>query len=147
MSYVDKSLLPDEQVTYRTRLHKIIFVWPAVIALLAVVFLIIGSWLAGLGVMLLVAATIGELGIWVRYATSEFAVTNKRVIIKVGLISRRTLEMMLSKIEAVAVDQGIGGRIFGYGTITVTGTGGTNEPFKQIAGPLEFRRAVQAATV
>jgi uncharacterized membrane protein YdbT with pleckstrin-like domain len=147
MSYVDKSLLPDERVTYRTHLHKIIFVWPAVVALFAVTLLLVGSWLAGVGTLLLVAAIISELGIWVRYTTSEFAVTNRRVIIKVGLLSRRTLEMMLSKIEAVAVDQGIGGRIFGYGTITVTGTGGTNEPFKQIAGPLEFRRAVQAATV
>jgi uncharacterized membrane protein YdbT with pleckstrin-like domain len=145
MSYVDKSLLPGEQVTYRTHLHKIVFVWPAVLLLLSIV-VFVGSSLTGLGVLLLLAALIGGLAIWVRYTTSEFAVTNKRVIIKVGLISRRTLEMLLSKIEAVAVDQGIGGRIFDYGTITVTGTGGTNEAFRQIAGPLEFRRAVQAAT-
>jgi uncharacterized membrane protein YdbT with pleckstrin-like domain len=146
MSYVDKSLLPGEQVTYRTHLHKIVFAWPAVLVLLSIV-VFVGSSLTGLGVLLLLAALISGLGIWVRYTTSEFAVTNKRVIIKVGLISRRTLEMLLSKIEAVAVDQGIGGRVFDYGTITVTGTGGTNEPFRQIAGPLEFRRAVQAATV
>jgi len=144
MSYVDKSLLPGEQVTYRTRLHKIMFFWPVVLALLAAP-LAIGSLPAGAAFLFAAIALWG--GIYLRYVSSEFAVTNKRVIIKVGLIQRRTLEMLLSKVEAISVEQGIVGRIFGYGTIVVTGTGGTNEPFSQIADPLEFRRAVQAATV
>ncbi|HEX9400869.1 MAG TPA: PH domain-containing protein [Anaeromyxobacter sp.] len=79
-------------------------------------------------------------------ATSEFAVTNRRVIIKVGLISRRTVELKLEKIESIGVDQSIPGRIFGYGTIVVKGTGGTNEPFRGIARPLEFRKAVNEAS-
>jgi len=65
-------------------------------------------------------------------ASSEFAITNKRVIIKVGLISRKTLEMNLSKIESVNVDQSILGRILRYGTLTVIGTGGTRETFTTI---------------
>lgn len=75
--------------------------------------------------------------------TSEFAITNKRIIIKVGLISRRTLEMNLNKIESVNVDQGILGRILGYGTIVVIGTGGTREPFASISNPIEFRKRFQ----
>ena len=77
-----------------------------------------------------------------RYA-DEFAVTNKRVIVKTGLISRRTLEMNLSKIESVNVDQSIMGRILGYGTITIIGTGGTRESFPKIANPLLFRKKFQ----
>ena len=77
-----------------------------------------------------------------RYA-DEFAVTNKRVIVKTGLISRRTLEMNLSKIESVNVDQSIMGRILGYGTITIIGTGGTRESFPKIAEPLLFRKKFQ----
>src|SRR5260221_134503 len=76
-------------------------------------------------------------------AFSEFAITNRRVIIKVGFISRKTLEMNLSKIESVNVDQGIWGRMLGYGTITIIGTGGTKETFGNISGPLEFRRQFQ----
>ena len=76
-------------------------------------------------------------------AASEFAITNKRIIIKVGLISRHTLEMNLSKVESVIVDQGIWGRIIGYGSITVIGTGGTNEPFTHIANSMEFRKQFQ----
>src|SRR5206468_8290780 len=82
---------------------------------------------------------------FVIYRTSEFAVTNKRVMIKVGWIRHRTMETMLSKVEAIGVEQSIMGRMLNFGSITVTGTGGTKEPFRKIARPLEFRRQVQAA--
>jgi hypothetical protein len=55
--------------------------------------------------------------------------------------------LLLPKVEAIQVDQGILGRIFNYGTITIVGTGGTKEPFRGIAKPLEFRRQVQGATI
>lgn len=80
---------------------------------------------------------------FIRRATSEYAITNKRVIIKVGLISRRTLEMNLSKIESVNVNQSILARLLGYGSIVVIGTGGTRETFHNIAEPLMFRRKFQ----
>jgi hypothetical protein len=50
---------------------------------------------------------------------------------------------MLGKVEGIGVEQGFIGRLLGFGTITVTGTGGTKEPFPNIARPLEFRRQVQ----
>ncbi len=77
-----------------------------------------------------------------RYA-DEFAVTNKRVMIKTGLINRKTFEMNHSKIESVNVDQGILGRILGYGTIRIVGSGGTKEILPNIRKPLEFRRKFQ----
>ena len=75
--------------------------------------------------------------------TSEFAVTNKRVLIKTGLIRRHSLETLLSKIESIGVDQSILGRILGFGTIVISGTGGSKEPFHRIADPMMFRRRVQ----
>lgn len=66
--------------------------------------------------------------------------SNKRVIIKLGLISIHTLEMNLSKVESITVDQNPLARILGYGSITVIGTGGTRELFHNIADPMEFRR-------
>ena len=143
MSYVDSNLLPDEQVTFRTRLHPIVFAAPAALVLLSLLF-----WrsLPGLGgLLILIALGLGAVR-WVDLATSEFAVTNKRVVIKVGFLRRRTLELQLQKVETVAVNQGIGGRLFGYGNIIVTGTGGTKELFKRVAAPLDLRRAVQAGS-
>ena len=77
--------------------------------------------------------------------TSEFAITNRRVIIKVGLFRRRTLEMNLSKIESILVNQSIFGRIFRFGDIVVVGSGGTREPFASISAPIKFRKAYQSA--
>lgn len=117
-TYVQSSLVSGEQVVYETKLHWIIFV-----SLKAIFTLFIAPLIA--------------------LKTSEFAITNKRIIIKVGLISRRTLEMNLSKIESVNVNQGILGRMLGYGTIVVVGTGGTKEPFAGIIDPMTFRKKFQ----
>ncbi|HEY4881561.1 MAG TPA: PH domain-containing protein [Steroidobacteraceae bacterium] len=142
MSYVDKSLIPGEEVAFRTRLHVVIFVVPLLLLAIAIT-LFAYSYASAAEIVLLIAIVWG-LAKYIDYATSEFAVTNKRVIIKVGVLRRRTVEMLNSKVEAVAVNQGILGRILGYGNIIVTGTGGTNEAFNGISSPLEFRRAVQA---
>ena len=121
MSYVEKNLMAGEQVVYRAELHWIVF-----LTLKAILTLFILP--------------------WIQRATSEFAVTNRRVIIKVGLVSRRTVEMNLEKVESIGVDQSIVGRILDYGSIEVVGTGGTREPFRAIRDPLGFRRAVTEAT-
>ncbi len=144
MSYVEKNLLPNEQVTYWAKLHWIIFTTPVLVLVVAIAICLLGAnWIvcavfAGIGLILFLPP-------WMRSASSEFAVTNKRVLIKVGFISRHSLELLLRQVEGVGVDQTLLGRIFGYGTITVIGTGGTKETYAMISNPLEFRRQVQGA--
>lgn len=140
MGYVEKNLLPEEEVLYRARLHLIIFLGPALCALLGLVAFAASKKLAAL---LLIVAALFALDRYIRLVTSEFAVTNRRVLIKTGLIQRHTLELLLTKVETIGVNQDIFGRVFNYGTIVVTGTGGTQELFPGIARPLEFRKAVQ----
>ncbi len=149
MSYVENNLLPNEQVTYWAKLHWIIYVWPMIILIGAVAAAVgfgalglHGGWIAS--AVLAVIALLAFLPPWIDSLSSEFAVTNKRVLIKIGLIRRHSLELLLQKVEGIGVDQTLAGRILGYGTITVTGTGGTRESFRRIARPLEFRRQVQA---
>ncbi len=77
----------------------------------------------------------------------EFVITNKRVIVKKGLIAIWTLEMNLQKIETVNVEQSIPGRIFGYGCLTLIGTGGTKEKFYCIKDPISFRKAFMEADI
>jgi uncharacterized membrane protein YdbT with pleckstrin-like domain len=74
--------------------------------------------------------------------TTEFAVTNRRLIAKTGLIRRQTLEILLSKVESVSVDQNILGRVLNFGTVTVTGTGGTSESFLAIVDPINVRNKI-----
>jgi hypothetical protein len=87
------------------------------------------------------------VGPLLRYMSADFAVTDKRVLAKFGLVRRHSLETLLSKVEAISVDQDVPGRLFGYGTITIIGTGGTQEVLPMIAAPLEFRRQVQTQIV
>ncbi len=95
------------------------------------------------GVVLAAAAIITfSYGVAKRNAT-EMAVTNRRVLIKTGMTSRRTLDLMLSRVESIGVEETAAGRMLGYGSVVVRGTGGTPEPFLMIAHPQEFRRAVQ----
>jgi uncharacterized membrane protein YdbT with pleckstrin-like domain len=152
MGYVERNLLPEEQVLYSTRLHWLVYAMPIAIMLVGVaVFValtrevdpktaaIAGAIPFALGVAIWLAR-------WIRVRASEFAVTSKRVVVKLGVVRRRTLELLLRQVEAIEVEQTFMGRILGYGTITIVGTGGTKEPFHRIAGPLEFRRQVQSAS-
>lgn len=75
--------------------------------------------------------------------SSEFVITTRRVVIKTGLVSRRTVELNLLHVESVNVDQGILGRLLDFGTVTIVGSGGTREVFAYIEHPLAFRRAYQ----
>src|SRR5262249_36874097 len=89
-----------------------------------------------------ISGTLFLVGFLKRKAT-EMAVTNKRVIVKTGIAERRTVEILLSRIESVAVDEPALGRLLGYGTVIVRGTGGTPETFEKIYHPLEFREQVK----
>ena len=97
------------------------------------------------GLALLFAALLIGGGIIRRLAT-EVGVSNRRVLIKTGLFSRRSIEVLLPRVESIGVEEPLMGRILGYGTVVVRGTGGTAETFDQIAHPNELRRQVQLQT-
>ena len=140
MSYVEANLMNGEQVVYQTSLHWLMYFWPIVLAVVGLsLFLVVPA--LGLGVL----ALAGLLGVvvFITVHNAEFAVTNKRVIMKTGWLNRRSLELLLSKIESIAVDQGFAGKLWGYGTIVLSGTGDSHEPFQNIADPFEFRKQVQ----
>jgi uncharacterized membrane protein YdbT with pleckstrin-like domain len=144
MSYIEKNLMNGESIVYRTHLHWVIFIWPVICVLIAIPLFITGNEIALVaGALFALIAIITGLNSFITYKTSEFGVTNRRVIVKIGFIRRNSIEVMLNKVEGIQVDQGITGRIFRYGSITVTGTGGTKEPYHRIHAPLEFRKRVQ----
>jgi uncharacterized membrane protein YdbT with pleckstrin-like domain len=149
MSYVDKHLLPNETITYKTTLHWKVYVWPVLLSALVCAPLLVLALRSehkplaaapALAIVVLLGAA------FIRRSSSEYAVTNKRVIVKVGVMQTRSVELLLGKVEGITVTQGLMGKVFGYGEIVITGSGGTKEPFDGIQAPFDFRRAVQAAT-
>ena len=141
MSYIDENLLPDEHVVYRAALHWIIFARTILVLVAGLVLVFVpGAVPAGLVVLLVGAVML--VPPFVSYRTTELGVTNKRVIVKTGLVQRRTLELLLRQVEAISVDQSLVGRMFGFGSITITGTGGVREIFHRVRHPLELRRRI-----
>lgn len=82
---------------------------------------------------------IGFLERWL----TEMTVTNQRIVLKTGLLSQKSVELLLSQAERIGVHKSPVGRILGYGSVVIHGTGGTPERFNTVAHPLEFRRQVQ----
>lgn len=140
MGYVTENLMAGEQVVYQTRLHWIVYTATALFVFFALVMF---TFSATVGTLLLVVAGLTAVNAAISRSTSEFAVTNRRLIVKVGLIQRRSLDLNLAKVETINVDQDIFGRLLDFGSITIIGTGGTREPFKNIADPMTFRLHVQ----
>lgn len=158
MRYIQSNLLQNEKLIYSTGPHWIIFTsgcgmlalslfaWLFLPLLTSMAYFSIIFGFTVRGIAFIICFVIGAYWLitaYIYYTTSEYGVTDKRVIIKVGWIQRASLELMLDKVEGVLVDQTIAGRIFNYGMITIIGTGGTKDSFPFIPNPLEFRKAVQ----
>lgn len=133
--YVDSAMLPGEHLVSEARPHWAIFVGPALVILL-------GFLLPDLRGFLL---TVGFVWAGFRllvYLTTEMALTNKRVIAKSGIIRRNVIDVSNTKIEGVTYHQGIIGRIFGYGSVLVRGTGVGQVPVPFISQPESFKHEV-----
>lgn len=163
--YIQSILMPKERVLATAKIHWVIYITPAIFTFLAIITTIasfagisslsskssptdstmatllvstwccIPFWLMGL---------IGFIVAFLRYKTTEFALTDKRVIGKYGIIRRNSLELVLGKVESIRVNQDIGGRILDYGTVIVTGSGGTHQLFPYIAAPMEMKKTINA---
>jgi uncharacterized membrane protein YdbT with pleckstrin-like domain len=153
VGYVERHLLAGERVVYKTRLHWARFLKPALVVLGGIALTVVlrrvqdppWLWMIGAGVTLVGLGW--GLVHYVELMTSEFAVTSSRLILKVGLISRYTTELLLAKVETIGVQQGLMGRLLGYGDLIVTGTGGAREVFRRVRDPIGFRNHVQQATL
>ena len=142
MGYIDNNLMPGEKILYTTNLHWIVYGWTFFWIFLAVFFGIKGAENAPIAAIFFLLAAITGISAIINQATSEFGLTDKRVIMKTGFIRRNSIEVLLSKTEGIQVNQGILGRMFGYGSLIISGTGGMKDPFHKIKSPLEFRTNV-----
>lgn len=153
MGYVERHLLEGERVVYKTRLHWILFLRPALVMVAGIALAVVlrpvqdPPWIWMIGAAVVAIGVAWGLVHYVELMTSEFAVTSSRLILKVGLISRYTTELLLTKVETIGVQQGLIGRMLGYGDLTVTGTGGAREVFRRVRDPIGFRNHVQQASL
>ncbi|HEY5008521.1 MAG TPA: PH domain-containing protein [Caulobacteraceae bacterium] len=155
MSYLDKVLQPGEVVLVKARPHWIVLLGPLVLLALAAVLAIgtavvlsgspaLGGYaVAGLVALIALFLLAGRM---ITRATTEFCVTDHRIIVKRGVLSLHTVELNVDKVESVDVDQSLLGRMFGYGEVTIHGVGARWDPIPLISDPLGFRNAITAHT-
>jgi uncharacterized membrane protein YdbT with pleckstrin-like domain len=126
MSYIQDSLGANERVVKEASFH----------------------WSYTLGAVLLALTVIGlvvAIPMLIRKATTEIGITTHRFIMKTGLFSLHTQEMAIHNIEGVKVDQGLFGRILGFGRLRIEGTGVDAIELPTIADPVGFRAAIETA--
>ena len=130
MGYIQDSLSNGEQVQALFKLH-----WFSKVPMIILIVLALPT----LGITLIPA--IWE---WLKLRSIEQGVTNKRVILKKGIVSRQTEEMKISSIETVEIIQSVTGRIFGCGTVKVTGRGISDLQFKNMDDPMDVKRKIES---
>jgi uncharacterized membrane protein YdbT with pleckstrin-like domain len=156
VSYFDKVLQPGERVLIRGRLHWVIYL-PAYLAFAAALIIAVATYVAlkdpntalagyGLAGLVLVYGIVVFIGRMIRRMSTEFGVTDHRIIVKRGLVSLHTIEMSVDKVESVDVDQSILGRMLGYGAVTIHGVGARWDPLPGMADPIGFRNAITTRT-
>jgi uncharacterized membrane protein YdbT with pleckstrin-like domain len=150
MSYIDETLHEGERVIDRTHRHWIDLLGPAlfVVVVAAGAAVAIPASPAPLAWLCLAAIAVVVLNLGLKYLlmkTTEFVVTNDRIIFKTGWLSRRTTEMTVANVESIDVIQSIPGRILGYGTVLIRGTGSSWEPMQRIARVIAFKMAASEA--
>jgi uncharacterized membrane protein YdbT with pleckstrin-like domain len=160
MAYYTKVLQADEVVRYQGRLHWIVYRKAISLCIFATVATTVGIVILNRGqiandddqsilwfvasMCLFLIAFISFLPAWFKRVTTEIIVTDKRIIHKSGWISLQTEEMNLSKVETVDVNQAMLGRVLGFGTILLRGTGSSWEPLGGVATPIALRKAIVA---
>ena len=125
MSYIEDTISDDETIVYVVKFHWIY----TFVAFLYLIFL--GIFIIGIIVFLKMI-----INKW----TTERALTNTRYIQKTGWVARNTEEISINKIEEVDLKQSIPGRIFDYGSVSISGTGSGNILLKSIDSPLIFQK-------
>ena len=165
MSWTEKNLMKDESIIYQTKLHWFIFFRGIYFLFISVLLLVGGKYLKTMkpislgkqqyplesyskyiviaAFVLMAFTLIYECIVFLRLKTSEFVITTLRIILKVGILSTKTQEILLKKVETISIHQGLWGRIFNFGTVRVSGTGGGISAFAFIRSPKEFRENVQ----
>ena len=144
MSYIDKNLLPGERILFRTKKHLILFFFPVVLLIFSMYavsymqanpILIHIQWAPWL-VTLLFWAHVG-----LEYMTSEYAVTDKRIMMREGFFYRHANEMRLTAVSQVNVDQSLLGQMLNYGTVSINAFGAF-DAFPLIDKPFLFQKYV-----
>ena len=148
MNCIEKSFTIGEEIKGQGHIHKAIYIQPLVLLVFSIIFYAYGTsniidrpWAVLIGMIGIPIGLLGFIFKYLQLKTTRFIVTNKRVIIKTGIIKRNLLELNLKKAEAIGYQESLMGRLLGYGTLIVT-TGGATNTYHYLSDPLHFKQII-----
>jgi DNA-directed RNA polymerase subunit RPC12/RpoP len=147
--FIEGNLAPGENIVYIAHVHPATWLVPLCVLLgLFVLFALLSLAnrqiaLLYIGLLFLVSAVVATLYELLVIAFTEFVVTDRRIVAKTGILYRNLIEILRGKVESIEVNQNLFGMMFGYGTVTISGTGSGKTAFSGIAAPFECRIAVE----
>lgn len=161
-SYVKRAMQPNEKIVFAAQLHWIIYRMGIVITAMGALFgtyagpaaqYILGDKYAAMvetpiryiALGLIALGAFQLIATFIRQISTELVITDQRVIAKHGFIATTSYELMMTKVEGATIEQSVMGRILGYGTLMVKGTGGGISPIDHVADPYKFHSFLMSA--
>lgn len=133
----------DSNVVYQARLHWILFFWPALLLCFAVIIGLRVAQLHNVALFLALFAVAWGGMVWVTYRFSSLTIKKKQVILCTGFLVRQTIDIPLNKVESIDIRQSLTGSLLHYGSLVITGTGGTRQFVNYLNKPLTCRRYIE----
>jgi uncharacterized membrane protein YdbT with pleckstrin-like domain len=152
---VPQYLLPGENLVVTVHRHWIVLAQSLLLPVLAVVVVVAATLVLPLSpdvrvlVLLIGLAAAGLWTIvgWVRWASTSLTVTDHRVVMETGILSRESKVIPLDRVQDVSTRQSLAGRLFGYGTVEIDAAGPTgSELLDHVPNPHELRDQVFAVS-
>lgn len=144
MAYIDKNLFADETILFRTKKSFIIFLSPLCWTIAAIIcFFNSNPYVVKIAFVPALAAIFFWLNQIIQYVFSDFAITNKRILMREGFLYRHTNDTRLTTIANVTVNQSLLGQFLKYGTVFINTFGGEADPFTEIDNPFAFQKILQ----
>ncbi len=135
--------MADSDVIYQAKLHWVVFLWPVVLACIAMLIGIKFYLLKEVALFLVLFSILWAVMMWIKYHFSSVTIKKKQVILCTGMLTRQTIDIPITKIETIDITQSILGGILQYGTLMVIGTGGTRHLISCLDKPLTCRRYIE----
>lgn len=135
--------MTETNIVYLAKLHWILFLWPVVLALASIVLGIEVEQLNQVAFFLFAFSLLWAGMYWLTYLFSSLTIKKKQLILRTGIVVRQTIDIPLTKIESIDIKQSILGSLLGYGSLVITGTGGTRNTINFLEKPLRCRRYIE----
>lgn len=133
----------DNNIVYYARLHWVIFLGP----LLLLIIDLIAGWqinpLWEVSLFIMIFALLWLAMTWVTFQFSSLTIKKKQIILRTGLLVRKTVDIPLNKIESIDISQTLMGSLLGFGSLVIIGTGGTRHVISNLTKPLTCRRYIE----